>query len=153
MNREPRSEAGGTEPGFATRCGHDGVGFFEDRFNALDDAELGDAMAEFDRLRCGIQVGQDNFYFAAIAAVDDAGERGDAAQSEAGTVLDERAVGRGKLHGKAGAHGLGSARLANGGQRKCFAGEEVGGEVAEWAGVGVARELCRFEKPLDKNLR
>ena len=129
----------------------EGVGLFEGGLDALDDAELGDAMAGGDGLGFGGEVGEDDLELAAVAGVDDAGEGGDAAQGEAGTVFDEGAVGGGQFEREAGADGLRAACLAGRGEGCGFGGEEVGGEVAEGAGVGVTRELRGGVEALDED--
>ena len=93
----------------------EGVGLFEGGLDALDDAELGDAVAWGDGLRFGGEVGEDDLELAAVAGVDDAGEGGDAADGEAGAVFDEGSVGGGELEREAGADGDGAAGLSGGG--------------------------------------
>jgi len=115
------AEAGGVAGGFGQ-----GGGFFEGGLDALDDAELGDAVAGGYGLGFWGQVGDDDFEFAAVAGVDDAGEGGDAAEGEAGTVFDEGPVGGGELEGEAGADGLRGTGCAGGGESGGFGGEEVG---------------------------
>lgn len=137
--------AGGAETGGPARGFFECVGLLEGGFNALHDAELGDAVAGCDLVGFGGEVGQDDLEFASVAGVDDAGEGGDATDGEAAAVFDECAVGGRQFHGDAGADEAGGA----GGELEGFAGEEVGGEVAEWTDVGVTRKLGGGVETLD----
>ncbi len=145
--------AGGAEAGGTTGGLGEGVGLFEQGLDAEDDAELGEAVAGGDGVWVGGEVGEDDLELAAVAGVDDAGEGGDAADGEAGAIFDECAVGGGEFEGEAGANGEGGAGLADRGEGDGFGGEEVGGEIAEGAGVGVAGELGGGEETLDADGR
>ena len=102
-------------------------------------------------MRCGLggEIGEDDAELAAVAGVGDAGEGGDAAQGEAGAVFDQGPVGGGQLESEAGADGLGGAGPPDGSEGDGFRGEEVGGEIAEGAEVGVAGQLCGGVEALD----
>jgi len=143
--------SGGTEAGDAAGGFGEGVGLFEGGLNALDNAELGDAVAGGDGLGLGGEVGEDDPELAAITGVDDTREGGDAADGEAGAVFYQSAVRTGELDGNASADGLGTAFVAGWGQRCGFGGEEIGCEVSEGAGVGVAGELGGGVKALHAN--
>lgn len=116
--------------------------FFEVGFDALNDAELGDAVAGFD-LGCGLaEVGNDDADLAAVAGIDDAGECGESSEGEAGTVFDERAVSGWEFKREAGGDGDGGS----GRERSGFGGVEVGGEITVGASVGVAGDVgCRVQ--------
>jgi hypothetical protein len=109
--------------------------------DALDDAELRDAVAGGDGLGLGCEVSEDDLELASIAGVDDTGECGDAADSQAGTVFYQSAVSAGQLDRYSGADGLRGAFLTDRSERCGFGGEEIGGEVAEGASVSVAGKL------------
>lgn len=143
------SAAGGAEAGVAAGGFGEGVGFFEGGLDALDEAELGDAVAGGDEVGVAGEVGEDDFELAAVAWIDDAGEGGDAAEGETAAIFDQGSVGGGEFEGEAGADGLGGTGLADGGEGEGFGGEEIGGEIAEGADVGVTRKLRGGEQALD----
>ena len=87
--------SGRAEAGDAAGSFGQSICLFKGGFDALDDAELGDAVAGRDEVRVEAEVGEDDFELAAVAGIDDAGERGEAAKGEAAAIFDQSAVGCG----------------------------------------------------------
>src|SRR5206468_8705770 len=80
------SDAGAAEAS-GTACGFGEFGdLLEGGFDALDDAELGDAVAGGDGVGQGVEVGEDDLDLAAVAGVDNASKGGEALEGEAGAV-------------------------------------------------------------------
>ena len=143
--------AGGTEAfGSAGSLG-EGVGFGKDGLDALDDTELGDAMAGGDGLGFGGEIGENDFKLAAVAGINDAGEGGEAAQGETGAVFNQSAVSFGQFEGEPGGDCAGRAGFADRREHGGLRGEEIGGEVAIRSHVGVARQLRGRVKALDED--
>lgn len=151
ISGHPRLATGGAEaPGAAGSLGQ-GVGFSKDGLNALDDAELGDAVAGGNCLGLGREVGEDDFEFTAIAGIDDTGEGREAAQGETGAVFDEGAVSFGKFQCKPRGNRTGGAGFAHGRKYGGFRGEEIGGKVSIRTRVSVAGQLRGGVEALHEN--
>lgn len=125
----------------SAKVGYQGEGGLD----ALNDPQLGDAVAGKDGVGDGCEIGEDYFDLAAVAGIDDAGQGGEASQCHAGPVFDEGTEVRGKAERDAGGDGDGFAGL----EGPDGDGVEVGGEVAEGSGVGVAWKLRVGVKLLD----